>query len=115
MSRTGEVWVVLFCQKLVDEFRIDAETAGLVVSGRFVEPAADHPLLYAGLVPCPPAAWDAQSRRFSFHVPPPLEGYFRLGYVLPGKAYRLTNAFTWPRGTGSPGGSGRSSIPAAPP
>jgi hypothetical protein len=111
----GEVWVVLFCQKLVEDLRIDLQAAGLTVSGRFVEAIADQPLLYAGLVPCQPAAWDAHSRRFSFQVPAPPEGYFRLGYVLPGELFRLTNAFTWPRGTESPGGSGRSAEPAAHP
>ena len=114
-SKTGEVWVVMFSQKLVEELRIDAQAAGLAVSGRFLEADADHPLLYAGLVPCQPAAWDVQTRRFSFQVAAPLEGYFRLGYVGPGKVYRLTNAFTWPRGTESPGESGRSAEPAAPP
>jgi hypothetical protein len=114
-SRTGDVWVVLFCQKLVDELRIDAQVELLTVSGRFVEEIAASPLLYAGLVPCQPAAWDARTRRFSFRVPAPFEGYFRLGYVLPGKAYRLTNAFTWPRGTESPEGSDHSGEPAAPP
>jgi hypothetical protein len=112
---TGEVWVVLFCQKLVEELRSDAQAARLAVSGRFVEAIANQPFLYAGLVPYPPAAWDAQTKRFLFQVPAPLEGYFRLGYVLPGEIYRLTNAFTWPRGTESPGESGRSAEPAAPP
>jgi hypothetical protein len=112
---TGEVWVVLFCQKLVEELRIDAQADGLAVSGRFVELAADHPLLYAGLVPFQPVAWDPRTRRFLFLVPAPLEGYFRLGYVLPGQAYTLTNAFTWPRGTESPGESGRFAEPATPP
>ncbi|MFI5368125.1 MAG: CAP domain-containing protein, partial [Spirochaetia bacterium] len=107
-SGSGEVWVVLFCQKLVDELRIEEQAAGLAVSGRFIEAVADHPLLYAGLVPCQPAAWDAQTRRFLFQVPAPLEGYFRLGYVLPGESYKLTNAFTWPRGTEFPAGSGHS-------
>ena len=114
-SAAGEVWVVLFCQKLVEDLSIEAHGAGLAVSGRFVEPAADHPLLYAGLVPSQPAAWDAQTRRFLFQVPAPLEGYFRLGYMLPRENYRLTNAFTWPRGTVSPGESSRSAEPAAPP
>ncbi len=38
-----EVWVVLFCQKLVEELRIDERTAGLAVSGRFVEASAERP------------------------------------------------------------------------
>jgi hypothetical protein len=114
-SKSGEVWVVLFCQKLVEELRIHASTEGLAVSGRFVEATADRPLLYAGLVPYQPGSWDARARRFSFQVPAPLEGYFRLGYILPGEKYRLTNTFTWPRGTESREGSDHSAAPAAPP
>jgi len=114
-SKGREVWVVLFCQKLVEELRIDERAEGLAVSGRFVEASADRPLLYAGLVPYQPGSWDARSRRFSFQVPAPLEGYFRLGYVLPGGTYRLTNAFTWPPGKESPEESDHSAEPAAPP
>jgi uncharacterized protein YkwD len=110
-----EVWVVLFCQKLVEELRIEEQNEGLTVSGRFVEASANRPLLYAGLVPFQPGSWDARSRRFSFQVPAPLEGYFRLGFVLPGETYRLTNAFTWPRGMESPGESNHSAAPGAPP
>jgi len=115
LTKGREVWVILFCQKLVEGLRIDEQTEGLAVSGRFIEPNANHPLLYAGLVPYQPLSWDAPSRRFSFQVPAPLEGYFRLGYVLPGETYRLTNAFTWPRGTESPAESDHSAAPAAPP
>lgn len=114
-SRTAEVWVVLFCQKLVEELTIDVHTEGLTVSGRFVEGIEDRPLLYAGLAPCQPAFWDARTRRFSFQVPAPVEAYFRLGYMLSGETYRLTNAFTWPRGTESPEAPNHSVEPAAPP
>jgi hypothetical protein len=109
------VWVVLFCQRLVEELRIEGNPSGLAVSGRLVGAVAGRPLLYAGLVPCQPAAWDAQTRRFRFVVPAPLDGYFRLGYVFPGNDWRLTNTFTWPRETEPPGESVRFAEPAAPP
>jgi hypothetical protein len=112
LSRGQEVWVVLFCQKLVEELSINADAKVITVSGRFVETTASRPLLYAGLVPCQPGSWDARSRRFSFQVPVAKEEYFRLGYALPGEPYRLTNAFTWPRGRESPGESDRSAAPA---
>ena len=114
-SATGEVWVILFCQKLVEELRIEAQGAGLAVSGRFVEEIPEVPLFYAGLIPHQPAAWDKRTRRFSFQVPAPAEGYFRLGFVLSSGIYRLTNAFTWPPGTESQEGPDRFSIPAAHP
>ncbi len=113
--RSGEVWVMLFCQKLVEELRIDARADGLTVCGRFAEGIAGSPLLYAGLAPCQPATWDAWTRRFSFQVPAPVQAYYRLGSVLPGDIFRLTNVFTWPRGMESQEASGHSVEPAARP
>jgi hypothetical protein len=106
---TGQtvVWVVLFCQKLVDGFRLERTGGGLVVSGAFVPGGAVQARLYVGLVPVSPGTWDPSARAFAFTVPN-AAGYFRLGYVSAGGAFRLTNAFTLPPGTGSPGEPARS-------
>ena len=116
LAEGQEVWVVLFCQKLVGGLRIDQGEGGLSVSGTLVDVNAARPLLYAGLDPHEPAIWDAGSRRFSFQVPARLSSdYLRLGYVVPGQGFTLTNAFTLPRGTVSPEGPDRSSVSASPP
>ncbi len=115
-AKGHEVWVVLFCQKLVEELRIDQGEDGLSVSGRFLDANVTRPLLYAGLDAHEPAFWDARSRRFSFQVPTPLlSDYLRLGYVMPGEAFTPTNMFTLPRGTVSQEEPARSSVSAAPP
>jgi hypothetical protein len=115
-AKGQEVWVVLFCQKLVEELRIDQGAGGLSVSGRFVDANATGPMLYVGLDPHEPVSWDARSRRFSFQVPAPFHSdYLRLGYVVPGKAFTLTNAFTLPREMVSPEGPDRFPVSAAPP
>jgi hypothetical protein len=112
-AKGKEVWVVLFCEKLVDELIIiDEEKNALSVSGRFIGQGATRPLLYSGLAPLEPVSWDAGTRRFSFRVMAPLlAGYIRLGYLSAGNEFRLTNAFTLPRGTGCPAGSDRSAEP----
>jgi hypothetical protein len=112
---SSEVWVVVFCRKLVDSLRLDRTGGGLVVSGAFVPAAFPSgvtvmPLLYDGLSPFGPDTWDPSTRRFSFTVPD-ATGYFRLGYVSAGGAFQLTNAFTLPPGKGSPGGPDRSAAP----
>jgi hypothetical protein len=100
--RGGEIWVVVFCQKLVEDLSIAATPGGVRISGRFLAAAAAARLL-DGPVPVDPVSWSSADRSFLFEVAE-TEGYFRLGYLDPTGAFILTNAFTLPRGTGSPGG-----------
>jgi hypothetical protein len=111
---TSEVWVVVFCQKLVDDLKLDLTGGGLVVSGAFVPGGAMQAVFFDGLSPMAPDAWDPSTRRFSFTVPD-TTGYFRLGYVSAGGAFQLTNAFTLPPGKGSPGGPDHSAAPGRQP
>ena len=111
-----QVWVVLFCQKLVEGLRIDAGQGSLSVSGSFVPSDAARAILYVGLEAAAPASWDPGSRRFDFLVPDPsFAGYLRLGYESPDGSFRLTNAFTLPPERGSPADSARFSPPAPSP
>jgi hypothetical protein len=113
---SSEVWVIIFCQRLVEDLSVDRDGSGLTVAGTFIPRDADRALLYAGLDPVAPSAWDPVSRRFVFSVPrEQSSGYFRLGYVTAAGGFRLTNAFTLPPGMGSPGGPGRSEAPGRSP
>jgi hypothetical protein len=113
---TAQVWVVLFCEKLVDALRIEQGPQGLSVSGKLLPIEASRPYLYSGLSLVPLRSWDAATRQFSFLVAPgAVEPYVRLGYLSLAGTAKLTNAFTLPRGTGSPAGAGRFAAPAAPP
>ena len=115
-SGTPLVVVVLFCEKLVQELFIKQGPEGLLVSGSFTPRDAARALLYSGLDAVEPQSWDAGSRRFTFQVPGALlAGYLRLGYISPEEKFTLTNAFTLPRGTGSPAVPGRSSVSGASP
>lgn len=108
-SSSAQVWVVVFCQKLVDGLELDGAGGRLEVRGAFRPPGAVRAALYAGLDLLPPADWDPQARRFVFAVPPSaLPGYFRLGYVSADGTFWITNAFTWPPGKGFPAGQARS-------
>ena len=115
-SSTPQIVVVLFCEKLVRNLIIKQGPEGLQVSGCFTPRDAARALLYSGLDAVEPQSWDAGLRRFAFQVPGALlAGYLRLGYVSPDEKFTLTNAFTLPRGTGSPAAPGRSSVPGASP
>jgi hypothetical protein len=115
-SGTAQVWVVLFCEKLIEGLRIEQGPQGLSVSGRFFSADASRAYLYSGLSLIEPRSWDAATRRFSFFVGPgSLEPYLRLGYASAAGAMKVTNAFTLPRGTGSPADADRFAAPAAPP
>ncbi len=112
----GWVYVVLFCEKLAAGLRIGKEGDGVEISGSFVPAEALRPVLLAGLDRIPPRSWDPVGRVFLFRLgPADAEGYLRLGYERGPGQFVLTNAFTLPRGTGSPGETGRFEGPAAPP
>jgi hypothetical protein len=117
-ARAGSslVMVMMFTQKLVEGLSIRQEAAGLIVTGRYAPRSAIGGVLFNGLSEMPPAQWDAGSRTFRFEVPAAvLEGYLRLGYRAADGAFTLTNTFTLPPGTGSPGETGRFSAPAGSP
>lgn len=111
-----EVWVILFCQKIVDELRVEPGDSVLSLSGRFGAADAARPVLLAGLERVPPESWDPVSRRFRFLVSGTARsGYLRLGYESPDRTFRLTNAFTLPAGKESPEAQARFSPPAPSP
>jgi hypothetical protein len=111
-----DVWVVLFCQKLVDELSIEEHGDSMVIGGRYVPREAEEAVLLSGIERLAPALWDRRSRRFLFRLPLPHEyGYFRLGFSSTAGEFCLTNAFTWPRGRGSRGAAARFSAPEASP
>ncbi len=110
----GRVCVVLFCVKLVDGLQISQERSQLLVSGRFTPLAAAGALLLAGIDAEKPVTWDSGARAFSFRLTcAGIPSYIRLGFVGANGQFVLTNAFTLPRGTGSPGESGRFAAPGA--
>jgi hypothetical protein len=115
-SRDAWVWVVLFSQKLVQGLRISASIGGLELSGVFLPTEARKPVLLAGLLRIEASSWDPDSRAFRFRLGPDEgAGYLRLGYIGPSGAVVVTDALTWPPGTGSPAEPGRFAAPAVPP
>lgn len=111
-----QVWVVQFTEKLVEDLTLEPVPEGMALRGRFVTASAEAGLLFAGLEALSPQAWDVKSRQFTFVIHgSPVAGYFRLGFLSASGAFTLTNAFTLPRGTGSPGAPDRSSAPAGSP
>ena len=115
------VFVVLFCQKLVDGLLIEEREGSLEVRGSLRPPDARLPALLAGIRSIEPAEWDPRGRRFRFLVPPgERAGYLRLGYIGGTGDLIVTNAITPPAITspperGSPEAPGRFEAPAARP
>ncbi len=113
---SAQVWVIVFIERLITDLSIDDRQGALSVSGVVVAPGATGALLISGLNPVAPASWDGPTGRFAFEIPSGLrEGYVRLGYIEGAGRFVLTNAFTLPRGTGSPGAPVRFSPPAPSP
>jgi hypothetical protein len=128
------VFVVLFCQKLVEGLLIEEREGTVELRGRFLPSNARLPVLLAGIRDVAPAGWDASARRFLFRVPRAEAGYLRLGYLGGAGDLVVTNAIrlpaiaspamgstaappavTSPPGTVSPEAQGRFAAPAAPP
>jgi hypothetical protein len=113
------VFVVLFCQKLVDGLLIEERGGWLEVRGSFRPLDARLPALLAGIRGIEPVEWNPRERRFRFLVPPEERtGYLRLGYIGGTGGLVLTNAITpaaitSPPGKGSPEARGRFEAPAA--
>ncbi len=128
-GREGLVFVVLFCQKLVDGLVIEERADAVELRGSLLPSDARLPVMLAGISDIEPAAWDAGSRRFLFRVSRAEAGYLRLGYVGEAGILVITNAIrlpavgppaapralTSPPGTEPPGAQDRSAAPAAPP
>jgi hypothetical protein len=112
----GWVWVILFSEKLAAGLRIEESVDGAEISGSFLPVDARRPVLLAGTDRVPPQRWDPEARVFLFRLGPGgAAGYFRLGFERGSGQFVLTDAFTLPRGAGSPGATGRFEAPAAPP
>jgi hypothetical protein len=111
-----QVWVVMFARSAVMDLSIEESDRILTVSGRLGPFWAVEPWLDAGSGALTPSAWDPGARRFEYRVP--LVGG-RVRLLLGCRdAYgdrQATDSVTWPRGTGSPAGAGRSTPPAPPP
>jgi hypothetical protein len=115
-SGDSQVSVMMFTQKRVEDLLIAQDLAHLTVSGRFVPRDAAGAVLYNGLEQISPSTWNPASRRFSFAVSGSvIAGYLRLGFVAADGRFSLTNAFTWPPGTGSREAPGRFSSPVPSP
>ena len=115
-SGSSLVTVMMFTEKKAADLEIMLALAGLKVSGRFISRDAVGCVLFNGLEPVFPGWWDPTSRGFRFDVPGTAShGYLRLGYLDAAGRFTLTNAFTWPPGTGSPGAEDRFSSPAPSP
>jgi len=115
-SGSSQVTVMMFAEKRVADLEIMHDLTDLRVSGRFVPRDATGCVLYNGLEQVSPGSWDPAARRFRFDVSDAtLEGYLRLGYLDTAGRFTLTNAFTWPPGTVSPGAEDHFSSPAPSP
>ena len=115
-SGDSQVSVMMFTQKRVNDLLIAQDLADLTVSGMFVPLDAAGAVLYNGLEQVSPLTWDPASRRFAFAVSgSAIAGYLRLGFVAADGRFTLTNAFTWPPGTGSREAPGRFSSPVPSP
>jgi hypothetical protein len=111
-----QVWVVMFARSAVEDLSLGESDRMLIVSGRLGPPWAAEPWLDAGSGEVAPAAWDPVSRLFAYQVPL-IDGRarFLLGCRDAYGDRQATDSVTWPRGTGSPAGAGRSTPPAPPP
>ena len=112
-SRGSEVWVVLFTAKLVAGLEITGGDDGARVTGRML-PEARAVVLLDGSRELAPSSWDPATRSFVFLVSPG-RGYFQLARRSDDGGLSVTNVFTLPRETGSPGGQDRFSGPGASP
>ena len=106
----------MLAEELVRDLLLEPAGGGLTVTGTFTDANAGPALLFVDMELIDPASYDPGTRSFSFYVPAPaLPGYFRLGWERNDGSFRITNAFTWPRGRGSPAGQDRFAAPAASP
>ena len=111
-----QVWVVVFCERLIEGLDFREAGEALEIAGRLLPAEAREPVLLSGIDRIAPAAWDPGSRGFLFRLPlSAVAGYLRIGFLAAEGRLVVTNALTWPRGKGSPGAPGRPSAPRASP
>jgi hypothetical protein len=111
-----QVWVVMLSRSAVVDLLLEEEDGVLVVAGSLGPAWAASPWLESGSGALAPAAWDPGTRRFVYRVP--LAGGRARALLGCRDAFgdrQTTDSITWPRGTGSPAGGGRSPAPAPPP
>jgi hypothetical protein len=111
-----QVWVVVFARSAVVDLAMEERDGMLVVAGRLGPAWAVEPWLDDGSGAAAPSEWDPVDRRFAYRVPL-VDGRarFLLGCRDADGDRQATDSVTWPRGTGSPAGEGRSTAPAPPP
>jgi len=111
-----QVWVVMLARSAIAELVLEEADGTLVVAGRLGPAWAASPWLDAGSGALAPAAWDPATRRFAYRVAM-ADGRARLllGALDADGDRQATDSVTWPRGTVSPAGGGRSPAPAPPP
>jgi uncharacterized protein YkwD len=102
----GEVWVLLFAEQPVEDFRLEAwpdPAGGYLLTGRFRAAEAAEPALFSGLKAVPAREWRPVERLFAFLIP--MEAgrlYHRLGYRTASGRWVLTDAFYPEAVTSSP-------------
>lgn len=111
-----QVWVVMAARSAFEHLSIEEGDGVLAVAGGLGPSWAVEPWLDAGSGALPPSAWDPVSRIFEYRVPL-IDGRarFLLGCRDAYGDRQATDSVTWPRGTGSPAGAGRSTPPGPPP
>ncbi|OHD72742.1 MAG: hypothetical protein A2177_04955 [Spirochaetes bacterium RBG_13_68_11] len=111
-----QVWVVMVARSAVVDLSMEESDHILIVSGRLGPPWAAEPWMDAGSGALTPSTWDPGTRRFEYRIPL-IDGRARLllGCRDAHGDRQATDSVTWPRGTGSPAGAGRSTPPAPPP
>lgn len=96
LGQGGQVWVVVFARRLVEELQLRPCPEGYCLEGRF-GPRAEgvvEPFLLSGIRLLPPESWQAAEGRFRFVVPREQGSlYHRLGYRGADGEPRLTDAF----------------------
>ena len=115
-SGSQEVWVVMLARTALEDVSLEASDGALLVTGRLGPAWAARPWLDAGSGEVVPSSWDPSTRRFAYRLPL-LDGEarFLLGCRDRYGDREATDSVTWPRGTASRAGAGRSAAPAPPP
>ena len=116
LREAQQVWVVMTARSAVEHLSIEEGDGVLAVAGGLGPSWAVEPWLDAGSGALQPSAWDPATRRFAYRVPlADGRARFLLGCRDAYGERQATDSVTWPRGTGSPAGAGRSTPPEPPP
>ena len=102
----AQVWVMLFCEKLVEDLRHRPRSRGLTVSGGSCQAPLSARFCTRVLRPCSPRMGRRNASILVSMVPRTCaQAISGLASVAADGDFRLTNAFTWPPGTESPAAS----------